>query len=104
MIIDEKMAERIASLARLQLSGECGNEAEFEKGQEELLSEFNKIVSYMDILAEANTAGVEPMYSPMSEPLGPRVDGVGEEISKADKILEEAPDRFGRFFSVPRIF
>jgi aspartyl/glutamyl-tRNA(Asn/Gln) amidotransferase C subunit len=104
MIIDEKMADSIALLARLQLSGEILEEDESKKAKEQLLSEFNKIVTYMDILAEAKTDGVEPMYSPMLEPLGPRLDIPGEEKSKAENILEQAPDRIGRFFSVPRIF
>jgi aspartyl-tRNA(Asn)/glutamyl-tRNA(Gln) amidotransferase subunit C len=101
--IDAKTAESIAALARLESSDRNSEKSSGENTQ--LLSEFNKIVAYMDILSEANTEGVEPMYSPMLEPIGPRADVPrSPESLKADDILDGAPERVERFFSVPRIF
>jgi aspartyl-tRNA(Asn)/glutamyl-tRNA(Gln) amidotransferase subunit C len=65
----------------------------------------SKIVGYMEILNECETSGVEPMYSPMADPQPPREDiprEAGE--GSGDWILDGAPETFGRFFSVPRIF
>jgi aspartyl-tRNA(Asn)/glutamyl-tRNA(Gln) amidotransferase subunit C len=69
-----------------------------------MVEEFAKIVDYMAILGEAQTAGVEPMYSPMLEPQPPRVDEHVTDPDRAEAILGQAPQRVGRYFSVPRIF
>jgi aspartyl-tRNA(Asn)/glutamyl-tRNA(Gln) amidotransferase subunit C len=102
MAIDENTARSVANLARLELSGTLG---QIDPDRlTALVEEFSKIVGYMDILSEANAQGVEPLYSPMIEPQPPRPDLPTRDSQKADAILEEAPERFGRYFSVPRIF
>ncbi|MDR1084355.1 MAG: Asp-tRNA(Asn)/Glu-tRNA(Gln) amidotransferase subunit GatC [Deltaproteobacteria bacterium] len=100
MTINTDSALAMARLARLDLGAEP---ADLTK----LAEDFDRIVAYMDILAEAETAGIEPMYSPMENTAGPRPDEVLEpegSAGKAELILEQAPERVGRFFSVPRIF
>ncbi|MDR2422427.1 MAG: Asp-tRNA(Asn)/Glu-tRNA(Gln) amidotransferase subunit GatC [Deltaproteobacteria bacterium] len=87
----------MARLARLDLKADLA-------ALGKMASDFERIVGYMDILAEIDTQGVEPMYSPMVEPLGPRPDEpLARDERKADDILAEAPERVGRFFSVPRV-
>ena len=102
MAIDENTARAVADLARLELAGPSG---EIDQGRlRALVEEFSKIVGYMDILAEAPTGGVEPLYSPMLDPQPPRPDVPSLDSRKAEAILDEAPERVGRYFSVPRIF
>ncbi|MDR2387507.1 MAG: Asp-tRNA(Asn)/Glu-tRNA(Gln) amidotransferase subunit GatC [Deltaproteobacteria bacterium] len=103
MPIDENTAKTIANLARLEL-GDAHGQALDQEGEKALVDEFSKIIGYMDILSEAQTEGVEPLFSPMVEPLPPREDQVLENRQKADLILEGAPEKVGRYFSVPRIF
>ncbi|MDR3153137.1 MAG: Asp-tRNA(Asn)/Glu-tRNA(Gln) amidotransferase subunit GatC [Deltaproteobacteria bacterium] len=92
-------ARAAAALARLNL-GEDPEEAGRLEG------DLAKIVGYMDILKECDTSGVEPMYSPMLDPQPPRPDEPrqGGGGASPDSILEAAPETFGRFFSVPRVF
>ncbi|MDR1676920.1 MAG: Asp-tRNA(Asn)/Glu-tRNA(Gln) amidotransferase subunit GatC [Deltaproteobacteria bacterium] len=99
MTIDETTARTVANLARLELAQEVG-----EERLQALVEEFSKIVGYMDILSEAQTEGVEPLYSPMIDPQLPRSDNPVLDSQKADDILSQAPERVGRYFSVPRIF
>ncbi|MDR1576789.1 MAG: Asp-tRNA(Asn)/Glu-tRNA(Gln) amidotransferase subunit GatC [Deltaproteobacteria bacterium] len=104
MTINPQTALAMAKLARLGLDGDPADSA-YHARLAQLAQDFDRIVSYMDILAEVDTQGVEPMYSPMVDPLGPRLDEpLANASSKADHILERAPETVGRFFSVPRIF
>jgi aspartyl-tRNA(Asn)/glutamyl-tRNA(Gln) amidotransferase subunit C len=103
MPIDENTVRKIASLARLELGGGQGQEVDPDR-ERVLIEEFTKLVGYIDILSEAQTDGVEPLYSPMLEPQPPRSDEVARDQEKADSILDGAPERVGRYFSVPRIF
>jgi aspartyl-tRNA(Asn)/glutamyl-tRNA(Gln) amidotransferase subunit C len=68
-----------------------------------MVSEFEKIVGYMAILGEVDTAGVEPLYSPMIDPQPARPDVPREGPGIADELLAQAPERVGRLFSVPRV-
>jgi aspartyl/glutamyl-tRNA(Asn/Gln) amidotransferase C subunit len=107
MSLDRKIAERMANLARLDL--ESGQEGLSQKQKEErlnrLLDEFSQIVGYMDILSQAATDGVEPLYNPLREPQGPRPDEprLIRNENRSEEILAAAPDRQGRFFAVPKI-
>jgi aspartyl-tRNA(Asn)/glutamyl-tRNA(Gln) amidotransferase subunit C len=60
------------------------------------------IVGYMDILNQIDTSGVEPLYSPLSNPAPPRPD-VAVKTRSAEEILANAPKRQGRFFAVPPV-
>jgi aspartyl/glutamyl-tRNA(Asn/Gln) amidotransferase C subunit len=99
MSLDDKAAKTVAMLARLSLGGEEASETQTEA----IVSEFAKIVGYMDILGEADASGVEPMYSPMIDPQPARPDIPRADLGKADEILAQAPELVGRFFSVPKI-
>jgi aspartyl-tRNA(Asn)/glutamyl-tRNA(Gln) amidotransferase subunit C len=103
--IDEKTVRGISALARLEIAPGLQDEEEKEELRK-LTEEFGKIVGYMDILKDADTTGVEPLYSPMLDPQPPREDVPREELTgegASEWILEDAPMTFGRFFAVPRI-
>jgi aspartyl-tRNA(Asn)/glutamyl-tRNA(Gln) amidotransferase subunit C len=102
MSIDLKTLRRVAELARLDVARGLP-EAEALAAEEKLAAELSGLVGRVDILAEADTANVEPLYSLMSgeipgdRPDVPRPSGLTEEF------LAQAPDRIGDFFAVPKI-
>jgi aspartyl-tRNA(Asn)/glutamyl-tRNA(Gln) amidotransferase subunit C len=95
MPLDHKTVERTVELARLQLDPDPAAAAQ-------LVEEFAGIIKAIDILSEADTSGVEPLYSPLAEVAGPRPDEPGRG-AEPEALLEQAPDRVGRFFAVPKI-
>ena len=101
MPIDLKTVQRTAELARLNLAHGLSPE-EAGPAMEKLAAELNTIVGYIDILGEAATDGVEPLYSPMLEAPGPRADIPAQTVDVED-ILSQAPDRLGNLFAVPKI-
>ncbi len=73
-----------------------------EATKEKLNKQLGGIVNYMDKLAEVNTDGIEPLYSPVIH-----TSAVREDIAKvrqtAESILANAPETDGKYFIVPRI-
>ncbi len=101
MPIDLETVKRTADLARLDLTrGLSPDEAPAALAK--LADEMATIVGYIDVLGEADTAGVEPLYSPLLEAPGPRPDAA-RDSGLAEDLLAQAPDRFGDFFAVPKI-
>ncbi len=56
----------------------------------------------MDKLAELDTTGVEPLYTPVDQVSVMRDDVVEKDYARED-ILKNAPETDGAFFIVPRI-
>ncbi len=83
--------EQIALLARLAL-----DDGEIERVRGELTA----ILGHMDVLAEVDTAGVEPMTHAVPMELRLRADEVGASL---DHALSGAPDAAGGLFQVPHI-
>jgi len=101
MPIDLKTVIHTAELARLDLSYGLDPE-EAQAALDKLAEELAGIVGHIDILSELKTNGIEPLYSPMLEPLGPRED-IAVESGAIDDIMSQAPDRIGNLFAVPKI-
>lgn len=101
MPIDLKTVLHTAELARLDLAYGL-DEAEAPAVLNKLAEEMAGIIGHMDILAEADTEGVEPLYSPMLEPPAPRED-LPRDSGLTEEMLGQAPDRLGNFFVVPKI-
>ena len=70
--------------------------------QEEMAQQCSRILAYMDKLAEVDTSGVEPLYSPVIHKSAFREDTAVRRCDRAD-ILAGAPATDGSFFIVPRI-
>ena len=101
MPIDLETVQRTAELARLDLT--CGlSPDEAPAALAKLAEELSGIVGHIDILSEADTDGVEPLYSPMLDAPGPRED-VPIDGARPEDILNLAPDRIGTLFAVPKI-
>lgn len=91
--IDERLVRYVAALARL----------EFDEGEIAAFTEkFRSILSYVDQLGSLDTAGVAPTYHvlPVADTMR---DDIVVESCPADRILQNAPDRHGSFFRVPRV-
>jgi aspartyl-tRNA(Asn)/glutamyl-tRNA(Gln) amidotransferase subunit C len=101
MSIDLKTVQRTAALARLDLTWGL-SPLEAPAALEKLAGELAGIVAHIDILAEADTDGISPLYSPMLEVPAPRPDRPNPGNS-SDEILSQAPDRVGNLFAVPKI-
>ncbi len=101
MPIDLETIKRTAELARLDPTHGLSPEAA-RAALEKLSRELSTIVGYIDVLGEADTEGVEPLYSPMLQAPGPREDRP-RVCPTTEEILSQAPGRFEDFFSVPKI-
>ncbi|MDH7478648.1 MAG: Asp-tRNA(Asn)/Glu-tRNA(Gln) amidotransferase subunit GatC [Syntrophomonadaceae bacterium] len=93
MIITRQQVEHVAWLARLELS---------EEEKELYTTQLNSILEYMRKLDRLETSGVEPMAHVLPVHNVFRPDEVQPSIDQEDA-LENAPDRQGEFFRVPRI-
>jgi aspartyl-tRNA(Asn)/glutamyl-tRNA(Gln) amidotransferase subunit C len=62
-----------------------------------------QIVEYMDILNQADTAGVAPLFSPLSLTAAPRQDIPLEEAFSREQILANAPEQEKGMFAVPKV-
>ena len=101
MPIDLKTVQRTAELSRLNLAYGL-NEEQAREHLEKISRELVGIVGHIDILSEADTKNVEPLYSPMLEAPGPRPDQP-RDSEEVEDILNQAPDRIGNYFAVPKI-
>ena len=94
MIIDDKLLEKIAKLAKLEFQGE-----EKEKIKEDL----NKILAFVEKLNEIDTDGVEPLkYINEGEKALLRPD-VAETVISQEDALKNAPDKDTDYFRVPKV-
>jgi len=91
--ITEREVEYVARLARLILTDE-------EKG--EMTRTLNDILVYMEKLGELDTTGVEPMTHAIPNVNVMRDDIVSPSGLSLD-IQENAPEKKGAFFAVPRV-
>ncbi|MDR2503552.1 MAG: Asp-tRNA(Asn)/Glu-tRNA(Gln) amidotransferase subunit GatC [Deltaproteobacteria bacterium] len=99
MSVSKATVLRAGRLARLSLDEGAG--------LEDFAGQMAGIVEYMDILNQADTCGVEPMFSPMSRTAPPVQDepataGAGQPCPRED-ILRNAPEQADGLFVVPRI-
>lgn len=93
MIITRQQVEHVAWLARLELS---------EEEKELYTAQLNSILEYIHQLDRLDTSLVEPMAHVLPLQNVFRPDEVQPSIEQ-EEALENAPDRRGEFFRVPRI-
>lgn len=93
MPIRPEEVAKVAKLARLRLDADA---------LEGFAEQMDGILAYMETLGEVDTAGVEPLYSPVLHETPLRED-VSEKTYPRDKILANAPATDGQFFIVPKI-
>ena len=93
MSVDAETVRRVAHLARVAVA---------ENEVENLRGELNAMLAFVERLAEADVAGVEPMTSVMPMVLAMRNDQVTEG-GIADAVMANAPAREDHFFVVPKV-
>jgi aspartyl-tRNA(Asn)/glutamyl-tRNA(Gln) amidotransferase subunit C len=93
MIIDKETVEKVAHLARLELS---------EEEKDKMIADMSKILSFMDKLNEINTTGVEPLVYMTDEINVFREDVVKQNITH-EEALQNAPKHDEKFFLVAKV-
>ena len=93
MPVDANTVRRIAHLARIAVA-----DAEVEN----LQSELNAMLAFVEQLSEVDVAGVEPMTSVTPMELEQRDDKVTDGDIAGD-IVRNAPATENRFFVVPKV-
>ena len=93
MSVSPEQVRHIAKLARIAMSDE-----ELDR----LLPELNKILGWVEQLAEVNTDGVEPLTAVIDQKLRLREDAVTDGNIR-DEVLANAPEAQHGFFAVPKV-
>ena len=93
MSVDAETVRRVAQLARIAVA---------EEEIEHLQGELNAILAFVEQLAEADVAGVEPMTSVTPMAMKMRKDEVTDG-GIADAVMANAPAREDHFFLVPKV-
>ncbi len=93
MNIDQETVDKIAHLARLELTID-------EK--QEMITDMNKILGFMDKLNEVDTDGVEPLVYMTNDVNVFREDVVKQEITH-EEALENAPKHDENYFLVAKV-
>jgi aspartyl-tRNA(Asn)/glutamyl-tRNA(Gln) amidotransferase subunit C len=93
MTIDEETVDKIAHLARLELTGD-------EK--QEMIKDMSKILDFMAKLNEIDTTGVEPLVYMTNEVNVFREDVVKQVISH-EEALSNAPKHDENYFLVAKV-
>lgn len=91
-----------AALCRVDLSASSNPGESADALTARFASELSAVVTYMDILNQVDTEGVEPLYSPLQESAPPREDVAAKRLTVED-LLAGAPERRQSFFVVPPV-
>ena len=93
MSVDQATVRRIARLARIRISD---NEVPKLEG------ELNRILDWIELLGEVDTADVEPMTSVVSMKMRKREDAVTDG-GYPERVTANAPQSDDNFFMVPKV-
>jgi aspartyl-tRNA(Asn)/glutamyl-tRNA(Gln) amidotransferase subunit C len=93
MSLTREDVRKIAFLARIRIA---------DDELDSLAGELNNIIGWVEQLSKVDTDGVEPMTSVADMTLPKRVDAVTDG-DVAEKVLANAPDREGDFYTVPKV-
>jgi aspartyl-tRNA(Asn)/glutamyl-tRNA(Gln) amidotransferase subunit C len=93
MKIDSKTVDKLADLAKLEFD---------EASKEEIITDLNRIVSFVEKLNEMDTSNVEPLIYLTEDTNVMRADVVKQEISQQDA-LKNAPKRDSDYIKVPKV-
>ena len=93
MSVDLPTVRRIAALARIAVS---------EEEAHALVPELNGILNWVEQWGEVDVTGVEPMTAVTPNTLRLREDVVTDGGVR-DKVLANAPNATGGFFTVPKV-
>ena len=93
MKVDNKLIDDLSRLAKLKFD---------EKTIEEMKSDFENILGFIDKLSEIDTEGVEPLIYLSDEVNILRADEIEEEVTQ-EQALKNAPNKDSDYFKVPTV-
>ncbi|QKJ29634.1 Asp-tRNA(Asn)/Glu-tRNA(Gln) amidotransferase subunit GatC [Mucilaginibacter mali] len=93
MTIDQDTVDKIAHLARLELS---------DAEKQETIQDMNRILTFMDKLNEVDTSAVEPLVYMNTDVNVLREDVVRQDITHEEALLN-APEKDENFFHVAKV-
>ena len=93
MKIDTKVVDELAHLARLSYENEA---------KQEIVTELNKIIAFVEKLEEINTDGIEPLIYMVDETNITREDVMKQDVSQYEG-LKNAPKKDSDYFRVPKV-
>lgn len=93
MQVDDALIEKLAKLSLLQF-----NEAE----KEEIKSDLQKMIGFVDKLQELDTTGIEPLLH-MSEEVNVLRDDIPGNMLNREEALKNASHHDGQYFKVPKV-
>lgn len=93
MRVDDGLIDKLSKLSMLQF-----DEAE----KEEIKSDLQKMIGFIDKLSELDTTGVEPLLH-MSQNTGILRDDIPSGMISREEALQNAPDHDGIYFKVPKV-
>jgi aspartyl-tRNA(Asn)/glutamyl-tRNA(Gln) amidotransferase subunit C len=93
MSLDKATVQRIATLARIEVA---------DADLAPLAQELSAILGWIEQLQEVDTTSVAPMTGGTDAPLPWRKDVINEG-GQAEKVVANAPDPQGLFFTVPKV-
>ena len=93
MEVNDELVDKVASLAKLKFNGEK---------KEAIKEDMKKILSFMEVLNEVDTDGVEPLKYMTEGTIRLRADESSETISQKDA-LKNAPFKDSDYYKVPKV-
>ena len=94
MLIDEKITLKIASLAKLELT---------DQEIKEYSKDLTNILKWMEELKEVDVSNIQPVTSVTENELYERADNAYKNTVEQEKILLNAPEKVGEYFTVPKV-
>jgi len=93
MTINDELIDKLANLSRLDFK---------EEEKQEMKTELEKMIGFIDKLNELDTSGVEPLLHMSENQNIFREDEVKGELDKED-VFKNAPVHDDNFFKVPKV-
>jgi aspartyl-tRNA(Asn)/glutamyl-tRNA(Gln) amidotransferase subunit C len=92
-MIDKETLHKIAHLSRLEIK---------EEDTDQMLSDMNNMLQFVEKLKEVNTEGVEPLTTMSQEINALREDELKPHLAR-ERALESAPKKDAHYFRVPKV-
>ena len=94
MFIEKKVTKKIAFLARIGLT---------EKEEEQFSKDLSNILKWMEELKKIDVKVIEPLRNVNEMQLIERNDEKVLKSISQDELLSNAPEKNGKFFTVPKV-
>lgn len=93
MKVNNQLVDKVAELAKLEFDAQA---------KQKMISDMDKILSFVGKIEELDTEGVEPLIYMTQEANVLRNDEVGQHNTK-EEALKNAPEKDSDYFKVPKV-